>query len=198
MVELKKAIASLLITSLLISIATGLMFSNLANANYTNQSPVALQIPNSESPDWPMFLFNAAHTSSPDDVAPVTHDLLWRFNTMPEVADAWIIDSSPAIVGGVLYIGSDDGRFYALNSSNGNLLWNQTLGRFSVSSPAIVQGVVYVSIWEGRDYALNASSGEVIWNSSKSYYSSSSPAVVNGLHYTCSGNGSVVARSNYW
>ena len=134
--------------------------------------------------DWPMFLYNAGHTSSPDDVAPVTHDLLWRFNTMPDGADAWIIDSSPAVVGGVLYIGADDGRFYALDSSSGNLLWNRTLGSFTVSSPAVVKGVVYVSVWEGLDYALNASTGEVIWNSSR-MYSSSSPAVVNGLHYIC-------------
>jgi outer membrane protein assembly factor BamB len=144
--------------------------------------------------DWPMFLYNPGHTSSSDDVAPVTHDLLWRFNTMPDGADAWIIDSSPAIVGGVLYIGADDGRFYALDSSSGNLLWNRTLGSFTASSPAVVKGVVYVSVWEGLDYALNASTGEVIWNSSR-MYSSSSPAVVNGLHYICSGNSSVIARN---
>ena len=193
--NLKKAIAFLLISLLLLSIATGIILSDFARANFdTYQDSATLASPDSSSNDWPMFLYNAGHTSSPDDVAPVTHDLLWRFNTMPDGADAWIIDSSPAVVGGVLYIGSDDGRFYSLNSSSGNLLWNRTLGSFSVSSPAVVKGVVYVSVWEGRDYALNASTGEIIWNSSRGY-SSSSPAVVNGLHYISSGNSSVIARN---
>jgi len=160
---LKKAIVFLLISSLLISIATGIIASNfaIANSKTSPNNSAILASPDASITDWPMFLFNAAHTSSPDDVAPITHDLLWRFDTMPDGADAWIIDSSPAVVGGVLYIGSDDGHFYALNSSSGNLLWNQALGSFSVSSPAIVKGVVYVSVWEGRDYALNASSGEL-------------------------------------
>ena len=193
---MKKAMAFFLISSLLVSMATGLIVSNSARANYEAppKNPATLASPDASSNDWPMFLFNAGHTSSPDDIAPVTHDLLWRFNTMPDGADAWIIDSSPAVVGGVLYIGSDDGRFYALDSSSGNLLWNRTLGSFTVSSPAVVKGIVYVSVWEGYDYALNASTGGVIWNSSRAY-SSSSPAVVNGLHYICSGNSSVIARN---
>jgi outer membrane protein assembly factor BamB len=193
---LKKGIVFLLISLLLLSIATGLIFSFFAIAN-SKTSPnnlATLASPDLPSNDWPMFLYNAGHTSSPDDVAPITHDLLWRFNTMPNGADAWIIDSSPAVVGGVLYIGSDDGCFYALDSASGTLLWNRTIGTFAVSSPAVVKGIVYVSVWEGRDYALNASTGEVLWNSSR-MYSSSSPAVVNGLHYICSGNSSVIVRN---
>jgi outer membrane protein assembly factor BamB len=193
---LKRGIVFLLISSLLLSIAIGLPFRNfaIANSETSPNNSVALASLGMPINDWPMFLYNAGHTGSPDDVAPVTHDLLWRYNTMPDGADAWIIDSSPAVVGGVLYIGSDDGHFYALDSASGTLLWTRTLGTFTVSSPAVVKGAVYVSVWEGLDYALNASTGEVIWNSSR-MYSSSSPAVVNGLHYICSGNSSVIARN---
>jgi outer membrane protein assembly factor BamB len=186
--------AYLFVLSLLLSMATSLVVGNSVMANFETLSDS--ETPSSsdtESNDWPMFLYNAGHTSSPDDVAPITYDLLWRFNTMPDGADAWIIGSSPAVVGGVLYIGSDDGRFYALESSSGNLLWDRTLGSSTVSSPAVVKGVVYVSVLEGIDYAMNASTGEVIWNSSR-LRSSSSPAVVNGLHYICSGS-SVLARN---
>ena len=34
--------------------------------------------------------------------------------------------SSPAVVGGVVYVGSEDGKVYALNAANGALMWNYT------------------------------------------------------------------------
>jgi outer membrane protein assembly factor BamB len=172
---------------------TASVLTALISVNATPDLTTNAATPNSTVTDWPMFLYNPSRSSSPDDLAPVTYDLLWRFNTMPDGGDSWIISSSPAIVGDVVYVGNDDGIFYALNSSTGNCLWNQTLGTFTVSSPAVVEGVVYVSVWEGRDYALNATTGSVIWNSSR-YLGSSSPAVVNGVHYICSGNGSLIAE----
>ena len=35
-----------------------------------------------------------------------------------------VVYSSPAVVGGVVYIGSDDGNVYALNAANGAKLWS--------------------------------------------------------------------------
>ena len=52
--------------------------------------------------------------------------------------------SSPAVVDGVVYVGSDDGNVYALNASSGAKLWNYTTGGDVYSSPAVVGGVVYV------------------------------------------------------
>ena len=52
--------------------------------------------------------------------------------------------SSPAVVGGVVYVGSDDGNVYALNAANGAKLWNYTTGSEVYSSPAVVDGVVYI------------------------------------------------------
>ena len=143
--------------------------------------------------DWPMFHHDPAHSGSPDNIAPTAHDLLWSFNTITG-ADPYstVISSSPAVVGGVVYIGSDDGHIYALSSSSGTCVWSRALGRFATTSPAVVGGVVYVSVWDGLDYALNASTGTVIWNSLR-VYSSSSPAVSNGFYYVCSGNGTVIA-----
>jgi outer membrane protein assembly factor BamB len=108
-----------------------------------------------------------------------------------------LVGSSPAIVGGVVYIGSDDGYMYALNASSGTQLWNRTvdgLYGLSVSSPVVVDGVVYFRSWVGVDYALDASNGEEIWNFSDGY-SSSSPAVVNGVFYARS-TGAVTALNS--
>ena len=179
-----------------LSVVLIILFSTLTVFDSANPVKVttAMEPQSVSGDDWPMLQYNPAHTSSPDNIAPITYDLLWRFDTMPSGGGNWIISSSPAIVGGVVYVGADDGCFYALNALTGICLWNQTLGRFTVSSPAVVGGVVYVSVWEGRDYALNATTGSVIWNISRSY-GSSSPAVVNGLHYISSGGSSVIARN---
>jgi len=67
--------------------------------------------------DWPMFHYNLARSGCPDDIAPIAHDLLWSYDANASVG------SSPAVVGGVVYIGSDDGKIYALNASTGLPFW---------------------------------------------------------------------------
>ncbi len=138
-----------------------------------------------------MYLHDAAHTGTSDNVAPTAHDLLWTFDTHKDPNSQSLVGSSPAIVNGVVYIGSDDGELFALNACTGALIWNRTLGYLSTSSPAVVDGVVYVSVWEGQNYALNASNGEVIWSNNRRY-SGSSPAVVDGVFYI-SESGNTVA-----
>ena len=65
--------------------------------------------------------------------------------------------SSPAVAGGVLYVGSYDGKVYALNASNGTLVWNYTTGDMVVSSPAIANGIVYIGSFDHVVYAFGPS-----------------------------------------
>src|SRR5437899_13665 len=44
--------------------------------------------------------------------------LVWSFRTGGNV------DSSPTVVNGVVYVGSEDGRVYALNASTGAKVWS--------------------------------------------------------------------------
>jgi outer membrane protein assembly factor BamB len=95
--------------------------------------------------------------------------LLWNYTTSNGV---W---SSPAVVNGVVYVGSEDifytgapygtgpqygyvGNFYALNAANGHKLWNYSIPDGG-SSPAIADGMVYVGSFDSNVYALNASNG---------------------------------------
>ena len=73
------------------------------------------------------------------------------------------MDSSPAVVNGVVYIGSDDGNVYALNASTGAMLWSFTTGGRVESSPTVVNGVVYIGSDDDNVYALNASTGNKLW-----------------------------------
>jgi len=89
-------------------------------------------------------------------------------------------DSSPAVVNGTVYIGSDN--VYALNATTGTQLWNYSTGSSVFSSPAVVNGIVYVGSANAL-YALNAASGVRLWSFPNGNRIFSSPAVVNGFVY---------------
>lgn len=82
---------------------------------------------------------------------------LWTFAT------GGAVELSPAVVGGVLYVGSDDGYVYALNATTGALNWSAATGGAVKSSPAVAGNVVYVGSEDGKVYALNATNGSVVW-----------------------------------
>src|SRR5260370_14715375 len=72
------------------------------------------------------------------------------------------IFSSPVVVGGVVFIGSLDGRLYAFSAAGCRRtpcqpLWASTsLGDRIFSSPAVANGVVYIGSYNHRLYAFNA------------------------------------------
>ena len=62
--------------------------------------------------------------------------------------------SSPAVVGGRVYVGSNDGRVYCLDALTGAQVWNYTAGSIVFSSPAVADGVLYVGSADGSVYAF--------------------------------------------
>src|ERR1700748_2215573 len=54
----------------------------------------------------------------------------WSFHTHGEVI------SSPAVVNGVVYVGSDDGNLYAIDQQTGSQKWKFQTGARITSSPA--------------------------------------------------------------
>ena len=60
----------------------------------------------------------------------------------------------------MVYVGSYDGRLYALDASKGNLVWDYATGDMFVSSPAVVNGIVYVGSFDHVIYAFGASPNE--------------------------------------
>jgi outer membrane protein assembly factor BamB len=139
--------------------------------------------------DWSEFHFEAAGTRlNPYENVLNVHNvrtvgLKWSYKTGSEVL------SSPAVVNGVVYIGSDDGNFYALNASNGSKLWSYPI---VAASPAVADGVVYVGGLYSV-YALNAHTGAKLWSYLTQYYVASSPAVVKGVVYVGSRDGHLYA-----
>ena len=123
-----------------------------------------------------MFHSNASHNGVGSGNS-TGSTLLWRFQTGNQV---W---SSPAVVGDVVYVGSSDGRLYALNASSGTDLWYYTTGSEVRSSPAVAGGIVYVGSMDYHLYALNASTGALVWTYTTGNAVDSSPLIANAVVY---------------
>jgi len=113
--------------------------------------------------------------------------LKWSYTT------GFYVYSSPAVANGVIYIGSEDSKVYALKAKTGHKLWSYTAGDLVASSPAVANGVVYVGSYDRNLYALNAKTGAKLWSYATGDDGSSSPAVANGVVYVGSADGNVYA-----
>src|SRR5207248_1805767 len=103
--------------------------------------------------------------------------------------------SSPAVVNGVVYIGSLDGKLYAVDAASGARLWTATTGRAITSSPTVAgNGFAYAGSTDDKLYAFSAAGSTgcsgtartcppLCTSTSASGITGSSPAVVNGVVY---------------
>jgi eukaryotic-like serine/threonine-protein kinase len=83
--------------------------------------------------------------------------LKWKFHTNGYVF------SSPAISGGVAYVGSTDGNLYAVDLQSGAEKWKFKTQARITSSPTVESGVVYFGSYDGHFYAVDAASGKEKW-----------------------------------
>jgi outer membrane protein assembly factor BamB len=105
---------------------------------------------------------------------------LWSYAT-----GGWV-DTAPAVEGGVVYVGSADGRVYALDAANGSELWSFATGNAVKSTPTVADGIVYVGSNDNRVYALDAATGDERWSHDTGTWMQYSPAVAEGLVYVSS------------
>ena len=81
----------------------------------------------------------------------------WKFHTGGRVI------SSPAVVNGVIYVGSTDGNLYALDANSGAEKWKFKTQSWVNSSPAVGSGTVYFLSYDSNFYALDAATGQLKW-----------------------------------
>ena len=105
-----------------------------------------------------MFMANSMHPNVSDS-NPIknTPKTVWKFKTEGEVI------SSPVIQNNTVFIGSNDGNLYALNSENGNLKWSfKTDGPIN-STPLVANEKVFFLSYDGHFYCLNSNNGKLVW-----------------------------------
>jgi eukaryotic-like serine/threonine-protein kinase len=159
----------------------------------------------------PMFRNDLTHSGIYSTAVPQFHGVKWKFHTHGEV------NSSPAIVSGTIYVGSNDGNLYALDQQTGSEKWVFAAKGRIPSSPAVTGGLVFFTSYDGNFYAVDAASGKLAWkfrNAGERRFAAShlhgsiplgeimpdpfdvylsSPAAWNGAIYFGSGDGNVYA-----
>lgn len=86
---------------------------------------------------------------------------------------------------GVLYLGSENGDMYALNTENGDVKWHVRVPGEVISAPAYGDGYLVAHMGNGMVIALNAENGEERWRHEEevptlSLRGASSPVVQQG------------------
>ncbi|MEV8635653.1 PQQ-binding-like beta-propeller repeat protein [Streptosporangium sp. NPDC051023] len=104
-----------------------------------------------------------------------------------------VVGSSPAVADGVVYIGSNDRKVYALDAKTGAERWTHKTGGWVGSSLAVADGVVYIGSYDRKVYALDAKTGAERWTHKTSSPVRSSLAVADGVVYIGSDDGKVYA-----
>ena len=112
---------------------------------------------NIEAAHWPIFRGDTALTGTTGDKVPDKLSLRWTFKTGGEIL------SSPVIGSGRVFIGSTDGKVYALHLKDGKKIWEFDAGDDLEASPLLVAGSIYIGSLSGEFFSLNADTGAVLW-----------------------------------
>ena len=87
----------------------------------------------------------------------LSRDLKWRFRARRGIL------ASPVVEEGLVFIGSLDWNFYALDSRSGWAAWKNRTGGPIVSTAAVCDDLVVFGSADGYIYALQASDGRMVW-----------------------------------
>jgi outer membrane protein assembly factor BamB len=187
---------------------------------------MALVVPGSYSPaaaatsssGWWQYLYGPAHSSYNPTATSITVAGVQAGNLQP--VWSWTVPAStnagtnsllasPTVVDGVMYIGAEDGMFYAVSEATQTVLWSDDLGLDTAKGdcgpasqgitstaavapdPATGKLTVYVFGPNGTLDALNSATGATVWTAQvdnpsttkNNYYSWGSPLIVKGHVY---------------
>lgn len=149
--------------------------------------------------DWPQYGFSAQHTR-----------YMPGANLRPPFRKVWslnggkLIEFSPVLERGRLFLLKNDGRAFAIEAATGRIWWRKQLGGLAASSPAASGGIVYFNANRGgyggiagagaaRLSAFNWGNGHKRWSRPLGSPSESSPLVAGGRVYVGSQAGTVYA-----
>ena len=137
--------------------------------------PVVL--PRSE--DWHMFMHDLQFSGkSSDQKLKPPFQLVWQFKT------GGPLTASPVIATGTLFIGSADGKLYALNAKEWGIKWVFDAGSSIRFSAVVWSNRVYFNTRDNKLYALDAKTGDMLWEYETKGWMDSSPVVHDGILYT--------------
>ena len=128
--------------------------------------------------DWHMFMHNIGFSgASPDETLMPPLKPLWKFKT------GGPIHASPVIANGILYIGSTDGKLYALDAKKWDIKWVFDAGDAIRYSATVLGNRVYFNARNNKVYALDAQTGEKLWEFKSKTWMDAPPIVADNRVY---------------
>lgn len=112
----------------------------------------------SDAENWPLFRGDAKAAGVATSKLPEKPEVLWKI-TVPNGA----FESTPVIVGGVVYIGDLDGKLYALDLASGKEKWSVKVDSGFIASPAVRDGRIFLGDIDGVCRCFNAADGKLLW-----------------------------------
>ena len=94
-----------------------------------------------------------------------------------------LINSSPAVAGDTVYVGSTDTKVWAFDKDTGETRWTFPTGNYISSAPLVHNGFLFIGSGDQRMYALDAATGKKFWEFRTGELITSPPALHNGVLY---------------
>jgi outer membrane protein assembly factor BamB len=107
--------------------------------------------------DWPTYRHDTKRSAYTSSEVPSDLESKWRLKLGGRL-------SSPVVAGNRIYVAQIDAHtVYAIDATEGKLLWNYTTGGRVDSPPTLYQGRVLFGSADGYAYCLNSADGALIW-----------------------------------
>lgn len=103
--------------------------------------------------------------------------------------------STPVLHDGVIYVGTQGQRFYAVNATNGKKIWQYKHDEPIAATAVLGGGRVYFTDLGGRVVALNVTDGTLAWSQEFDQEMLGRPAIVDGKLILVKGEQEVLALS---
>jgi len=125
--------------------------------------------------NWPMLGGGPERVGKKDISLTPPLDLAWKLEMRGRVL------TSAAVVGGIVYAGSESGRIVAVDARHGRVAWEFATGKPVRCSPAVAGDMVYCGSDNAVMCALDAKTGKPRWQFEAGGPIQASPAVVGDV-----------------
>ncbi len=127
---------------------------------------------------WPRFRLNGGGNSAFGASEIQIPVIDWKYATGD------VIESSAAVVDGVVFVGGHAKRLHAIDQATGKLKWKFDVGGWVRATPSVSGGVVYFGADDNKFYALDAETGDKKWAFALGEGGEqSSPTIADGVVY---------------
>lgn len=109
----------------------------------------------------------------------------WRFKAKRAVTGSAIISQE------MIFFGSVDATFYALDIKSGFVIWRFRLGKASISTPCMIENLLFTGAIDNSIYCIEKNSAKEVWRFSTEHQVTGSPIIHKDSLYCGSVDGNL-------